>query len=207
MRIIRSSTIFAAVAAFALIFPTLPALAQGDGFEITPFAAYRLSGNVDFDFGPELEVDEGELFGVSLDFAINDRMQIEVLASRQETDLILDRGLFGERGRLSDITLTTLHVGFLYHWRNGQVDPFVVASGGVTDVDPDFPGADSEIRPSGAFGGGVKLHFSENVGLRLEGRVYVTDLDTSFRDDDDDEFNAEDLLVQPEVSVGVVFSF
>lgn len=207
MQNLRSATLFAVVAAFALFVPVQPATAQSGGFEITPFAAYRLSGDVDFDFGPELEVDEGDLFGVSLDFAINDSMQVEVLASRQETDLILDRGLFGERGRLSDITFTTLHGGFLYHWRNGQVDPFVVASAGVTDVDPGFPGSDSEIRPSGSFGGGVKLHFSEHVGLRLEGRVYVTDLDTSFRDDDDDEFDADDLLVQPEISVGVIFGF
>lgn len=208
----------AALCATFLVLAALPAAAQpgaGAGHskvDLTLFAGYRLDGDVqgDFiDYGRDLQVDEGEVFGLTLDFALNRNMQIQLLANRQDTELLFDDGLFTGRTTVAGLTLTTVHVGFVYQWTPGQVHPYVVASGGVTNIEPDLPGTSSDSRLSASLGGGVKLKLSDVIGLRLEGRVFVTDVDPSFGDDDrrrrrnDDE----DLLVQPEGSVGIVFSF
>lgn len=211
-----ATKIVVVVFAAALTLAALPAAAQpgaGDSkVDLTLFAGYRLDGDVngDFiDFGRDLQVDEGEVFGASVDFSLNRNMQIQLLVNQQDTELLFDDGLFTGRSTVADLTLTTVHVGFVYQWTPGQVHPYVVASGGVTNVDPDLPGADSDTRLSASIGGGVKLKFSDAVGLRLEGRLFVTDVDPSFGDDERRRRrnNDEDLLVQPEGSVGVVFSF
>lgn len=207
----------AALSFVAALLLTLPAAAQapvGPRFELTPFAGYRLDGEVESEydfFDPDLQVDESAVYGVTADFALNPNMQIELLASRQDSELSVGDELFGQPATvLADITLTTVHVGFLYQWLPGQANPFVVVSGGLTEIDPDDPAFDSDTRLSASIGGGVKLRFTPNLGLRLEARVFVTDVDTSFgegelrdrRFDDDD-----DVLVQPEGSVGLILAF
>lgn len=180
--------------------------------EITPFVGYRLAGDVDqgfgFGFSEDLEVEESEVFGVGLDFGIAPNMQIEVWASRQDTALV-ENGLILDppRPRI-DLTLTTVHAGFLYQWLLGQADPFVVFGGGATRIEPDRPGSSGETRLSGSVGGGVKVRFNRHLGLRLEGRILAVDFDSGF-DDDDRRFDRgdEEWLVQPEASAGVIFSF
>ena len=42
---------------------------------------------------------------------------------------------------------------------------------------PDISGAGAENKFSGSIGGGVKIFFTDNIGLRLEGRGFWTLLD------------------------------
>lgn len=182
-------------------------------FELTPFIGYRLDGELDdTDFGFafsdfEPEVDESAVYGVSLGFSLNPNMLIEVLVNQQDTDLVLRPIRRQDELQVADITLTMVHVGFVYQWRLGQVDPYVVGSGGITQVDLDRPGGSDDTRLSGSIGGGVKLRFTDHVGLRLEGRLFVTDFDAEFGDADDRRFERDDVLYQPEASAGLLFSF
>jgi opacity protein-like surface antigen len=204
----------AALAAPAAAQP-LPGEPVDSRVEITPFAGYRLSGEVDeglfgFGFFEDPEVQEGETYGVTLDFGFNPNMQIEVWASRQDTELVQGGLLLDEPRPRIDLTMTTVHVGFLYQWRLGQVDPFVVFGGGATRVDPEQPAFEAETELSGSVGGGVKLRFNRHLGLRLEGRVLAVDFGAGFDDDDDDRFRRRDdeaWLVQPEASAGLILSF
>jgi len=200
--------------AFFVLAFLLPAavFAQPGRFEITPFAGYRLSGDFNAQsnraFDPDLnvEVDESAIYGVLLDIPLSPNWQIELLANRQKSAFIVDRGLLEPSNELGDVELTIVHGGILLQWGSGQVNPFVTASAGLTRIDPKFSELDADNRFSASFGGGAKVFFSENVGLRLEARGFWTDLDTGFRDRYD-RYDSGDGLFQGEASAGLIIAF
>jgi opacity protein-like surface antigen len=203
-------------ALFALmaLLPLLPAAAaaQVRRFEITPFAGYRLSGEVDnstgigFDIRSDVEIDEGAHYGVMFDIPLSRNWQLELLASRQNTAFIVDEGLLSPSENLGDVDLGLYQAGFLLQWGEGQVSPFVVASLGMARLEPDFPELDAENYLAGSFGGGVKIFLAENVGLRLEGRGTWLDLQTDF-DNRYDRYDSDSLTWLPEGAAGIIFSW
>ncbi|MBP9143880.1 MAG: outer membrane beta-barrel protein [Thermoanaerobaculia bacterium] len=150
-------------------------------FELTPTVSYNFGGTLSgeesdfFDF--ELEADDSEAFGVTFGIPLSPWAQIELLASRQQTELAYDDGLFGGNIGVADFDVSYYHVGGLFQWGNGQVHPFFVASLGVANLNPDVPGASAENKFSGSIGGGVKIFLTDNIGLRFEGRGFWTLLD------------------------------
>lgn len=207
MRIMRKPLFF-------ILLSLVPAslLAQGpvQRFELTPFVGYRL--NTDFEavsgdfFDADVEIEEGATYGVILDIPLGESgWKLELLANRQESTLIVDEGLLAPTLELGDIDLGIYHAGLLYQWQaGGQVEPFIVFSGGITRLDPDFIGVSAENRMSGSFGGGIKVFFTDNVGLRLEGRGYWTDIDDA---ELSERWDADDALFQGEASAGLIFAF
>ena len=181
-------------------------------FEITPFAGYRLGGELDdLDFGDTFDFEDTDSLGLVLDFAVAPNAYIEILYSGQETELEVDTGLFFGDEPLFDIDVDYWHIGGLYQWEIGQVIPFVVASVGITELDPQPSGLDSETAFSMGIGGGVKLMFGDNFGLRLEGRGFTT-----FVDSDQETFCGDfncygyrdtDFLWQFEARTGLVLAF
>jgi len=201
-------------ALFGLALLVLPAAvhAQPGRFEITPTAGYRLKGDFDarrsdaFDPRFNVKVDESAVYGGVLDIPLSANWQLEILANRQQTRFVTDRGLFTPSAILGDVDLTTVQAGFLFQWGEGQVSPFIVAAAGLTRIDPRFDELSSDDRFSASLGGGVKIFFSPNLGLRLEARGYWTDLDTGFRGRND-RFDSGDGLYQGEGSVGLIIAF
>lgn len=188
------------------------AAAQPGRFELTPVVGYRLDG--DFDarssdaFDPDLNVDveSSATFGLLLDIPLAPNWQLEILANRQRSEFVVDRGLLTAATTLGDVDLTILQAGILFQWGEGQVNPFVTAAAGLTRIDPKFNELSSDDRFSTSFGGGVKIFFGENIGLRLEGRGYWTDLDTGF-DGRYDRYDSGDGLFQGEGSAGLIIAF
>ena len=184
-------------------------------FQITPTAGYRTSGQLtatdrDFLDDADVEVDKSAVFGVIVDIPIGQSgFGIELLANRQKSAFSIDPGLFEPTEELGDVELTYVHGGFYYEWAGGQVVPFVSATAGVTRIDPQFDDLEAEDRASASLGGGVKIFFNRNIGLRLEGRGYWTDLDTRFRDDDNRRRDREvnEALYQGEAVAGLIFAF
>lgn len=191
------------------------ASAQGQ-FQITPTAGYRTSGqltatNRDFlDDEADIEVDKSSVFGVIVDIPFGQSgFGFEVLANRQQSAFTLDPGLFEPSERLGDIEISYLQGGIYYEWGGGQVVPFISATAGLTRLDPKFDDLETEDRASASLGGGVKIFFNRNIGVRLEGRGYWTDLDARFRDDDNRRRNSDvnQALYQGEASAGLIFAF
>ncbi|HVR98082.1 MAG TPA: hypothetical protein VMW27_15800 [Thermoanaerobaculia bacterium] len=201
--------------AFLLLTPTV-LIAQGPPrFELTPAVGYRLDSDFETSgdlFDVDVQIEESASFGATFDIPLGATgWKFELLANRQESSFIVDRGLFDPEDELGDVILDTYHAGILFQWGLGQVEPFFVFSGGLTRIDPQFEGASAENRLSGSLGGGVKIFFADNVGLRLEGRGYWVDLgDSEFDDhhhDYDDDYYYEDALLQAEGSVGLIIAF
>jgi hypothetical protein len=201
--------------AFAILLLPAAALAQPGQFEITPLAGYRLNAQVAIfdDFADEfedtdLEIEEGEFFGLLVDIPLSPGWKLELLANRQESTFILDEGLFEPIENLGDVTLSHYHVGLLYEWGLGQVKPFVVGSLGLARIEPDSPRVDAEDRFSGSLAGGVKLLFNRNLGLRLEGRGYWTDFDTGIDEGSGRRrHEVDEALYHWEGSAGLILAF
>lgn len=214
------STHRARVLGLALLVGLLPVAGfaqDGYRYELTPTLSYRFGGSLDGReaelFDADLETDDGAAFGVTFDIPLSRHVQLELLASRQSTDLRFERGLFGVGGSVADVDVTYYHVGVLWQWGDTRVSPFVVASAGVANLDPDLPGASSEDRFSISVGGGVKVFLSENVGLRFEGRGFVSDVDGGGDGRRHDRYCYDydgcydDDFSQGQASVGLIFTW
>lgn len=198
--------------ALCLALSPLSAAAAGAKFELTPTVSYRSQGEFDLEtvdfLDEEAELEDGGSFGLNFGIKLNRVFWLEFLANRQETELIEDEGLFGEERSVADVDVTYVQVGLLAQFGSGQVQPFVAGGLGVAHLAPDFPGSSDEDRFAANFGGGVKIHFNEHLGLRLEARGYVVDLDDDDVGRDRDRFEEEDdALYQAEASVGLILSF
>ena len=206
---------FRLLAACILFLLPVAAAAQAGRVEITPLAGYRLEGDFDdpdgelIDLGEDARVDEGSVFGVVVDVPLSYNWKLQLLANRQETSFIADDGLLTPDRELGDLTLTMVHAGFAFEWGAGHVRPYISVTGGITRLDPQFSGLDAENRLSGSLGGGVKIFFSEHLGLRLDGRGYWTNLDDDAFDDRDRRrrYDTDDGLYQAEASAGLVIAF
>ena len=206
--------LYALVLSLSLV-PTA-AVAQGARFEVTPFAGYRLSSEVEdfadigFDNPSDVEIDESPTYGLIFDIPLSRYWQLELSASLQNTAFSADEGLLSPSEDLGDVDIGLYQAGFVLQWGDGQVHPFAVASLGLARIEPDLVALDAENYLAGTFGGGVKIFFSENVGLRLEARGTWIDLGTDFNDhhhnDYYDDYNY-DVTWLPEAAAGVIFSW
>jgi hypothetical protein len=186
------------------------ALAQSHRFELTPYAGWRFDGefNVDGDFLEERDIrlDEGGSFGVIFDVPLNPNWQLEFIANRQNSEFIVDAGLFTPEVSLGDVTVDIVTAGILYQWGPGQVQGFFSGGLGIARIEPDREALEAESRFAGNIGGGVKVFLAENVGLRFEGRGYWVDLETGF-EDRNDRFRSDEGLFQGEASIGLILSW
>ncbi len=156
------------------LFALLPSPALADrGVELTPFAGFRFGGGfTDNTTGFDLDVDEGESFGLILGLQANHESDYELFYSLQKTDLKGAGVLSGDT--LFALDIHYLHIGGTYLFPGEKVRPFVSGGLGITYFSPDRPGVDSEIYFSLSLGGGAKIPISKRVGLRFEGRGFLT---------------------------------
>jgi hypothetical protein len=167
----RSFRIVVPLLALLLLFPT-PSRADWSA-EITPFAGFRFGGSFeDNTTGLDLEVDEGESFGIILDVRATHETEYELFYSVQKTEL-QGEGLFAGTP-LFDLDIHYLHIGGTYLFPGERVNPFISGGLGLTYFSPDGPGLDSEIYFSLSLGGGTKIPISKRVGLRFEARGFLT---------------------------------
>lgn len=200
-----------AIVVLCLLLIPAAAMAQTRRFELTPMVGYRFNGEFSADsdiFNRNLDVriDEGATFGVIFDVPLTENWQLELLANRQNSSFIVDEGLFTPEQDLGDVTVDYFNAGFLYQWGPGQVNAFVSGGIGLARIDPDFPEVEAENRFSGNIGGGVKILFAPNIGIRLEGRGYWVDLNTGF-EGRYDRFDSDEGLYQGEASAGLIIAF
>ncbi len=191
----------------------IPAVAAAENsFEITPFIGYRVGGEFSaYDnnlFPFDVEVDDSVSYGATFDIPVVAGLSIELLASHQPSDFVVDRPLFAPPSQgLGAIDLTYYQVGAMYQWLGGQVHPFVSHTLGLVHLAPEFGFSDDKFAMT--LGGGVKIFPSEHVGFRFEGRGFWAN--TSSTDYWDDDYyccgqRGTDLF-QFEASFGLIFAF
>jgi len=146
--------------------------------EITPFGGHQGGGEFDeHDSEPELEIEDDSVFGVAVGYGRELGLsQLELYFSRQETEL-REVGAFSSANR-TRLDVDYYHIGGAFHLDQGKLQPYIVGSLGATRFDFQSSGLGSETKFSLGLGGGVKWFPSEHVGVRLEGRLFGTFVDT-----------------------------
>jgi len=185
--------------------------AEPSTFEATLFGGYRDGGKFD---GIDPSVDSyklasGAVFGVALNLQQSSDAYYELSYNRQNGG-VEDTSAF-------DMTIEHLHIGGYVQFADPDATwiPYFVMTVGATRFSPDRKQFDAVIEPSLAIGGGVKVRFSENFGLRLEARAYGMFIDTDsklFCESSPPSLVCEisvqgDTLIQGQALVGVTVGF
>ncbi|MCP4658607.1 MAG: porin family protein [bacterium] len=206
-----------------LIIMLSPTVTQAQDIELAAFAGFRFSSDLEggydweYDEFVDYDVDNGPSYGLTVSFPLSKHFLLELLWSRQNTDLTEQGTLFGDQFRVGDIDIDYYHVGVVYQWRLEKIRPFVLASIGATELSPDPAGLHSDTYFSTGWGGGVKFLVSEHFGVQLEGRLFATFLDDYDNDDWDWDCghhdccwgcdDNRDVFAQNEFRVGLIWCF
>jgi len=181
-------------------------------FELTPFVGYRWGGTIfadqTFVFGEDVDVAPSANLGINLGIPLGDSgMKLELMANRQASELETGSGLFEPDNRVADIDVTYLHAGLQIPFgRSRNATPYVIASAGLANLDPQISGVSAENRFSASAGIGVKVPVSRALSLRFEGRGYYTALEEDTNCTFCDYFYNRDFY-QGEVNLGLSFTF
>jgi len=149
-----------------------------DSYELAGLAAYRLGGHLTDDATNEtLKLGEAGGYGVILDMPYDANGQLEAIWSHSR-ETLKPEALFAGAPRF-DVDVDYFHVGGIHNLEGDRVRPFVAASMGVTRLVPHQSGLNAATEFSLGLGGGAKVWLTRHLGLRLEGRGYLTLTQTS----------------------------
>jgi len=158
-----------------LITVLLPflSMAQG-GVEIIPFGGYMFGGRVNFYEG-EYKVTDGADYGLSLIIPLRDIVDLEVNYTRMQSvgKFTAYLGHPGYSDSQTDMSSNYFQIGSLKYLTlsNPNVKPFGSFTVGATWFD--FADYDDKVLFSVVAGLGVKIMFSDRVGIMLRGRLML----------------------------------
>lgn len=156
---------------FTLLLVALTGQMKAQHLEITPFAGYETSGRVSTSLG-YLRVADGVNFGGAISFGFDEDAQIEFTYNHLNSELSLDNGS-------SDYTITPVNVdyyllGALKAQRFGERWlPFAGASFGFVHYGTPEEDYGNESLFVISIAGGLKVLFSERIGLRIQARLLL----------------------------------
>lgn len=173
------ASVFAQAAAGAAP-PKEPALvAAPKDSNVTVYAGYRFSGGfTDETTGKTWELTEGPSYAVAADFGIDSKSQWELFVSHRNSSLRASGFSPPPTAGIISLGVTYYHLGGTYFADNIGKGVYVVGGLGVTHFDP---GADlnSAFRFSLNLGVGYMIPLGRTLALKLEGRGYVTLVNSS----------------------------
>ncbi|HXV63940.1 MAG TPA: outer membrane beta-barrel protein [Vicinamibacteria bacterium] len=146
--------------------------------EISPFFGYQVGGGVT-SFPGRLDVDADTSYGVFVDLRVRPDATIQLLYDRQDTVLSFrSSDPFSPTQVSAGLSIEYFHFGGTVEFSEESLRPYFALTVGATRFDPAPAEFGDEWRFSIGFGGGVKTFLSNRVGLRLDGRVWPTFLNT-----------------------------
>ena len=207
----RRFSIPVALGSLMLGLPTL-ADVPAARVELTPYVGYRGGGNY-LDVVGEADFGEDVTFGAVLNIRSRFNTQWEILYGHQATDI--DTSASSLDGSKLELDMDYLHVGGTYLFDGELVRPFLALAFGATRLSPEESTIKSETYFSGSLGTGIRLNLTDQLGLRVEGRIFSLFGKTNslvFCEGDENGggcFLAGDgrRIFQYEGSVGVTFRF
>ena len=156
-----------------LITVLLPflSMAQG-GVEIVPFGGYMFGGHVNFYEG-EYKITDGADYGLSLIVPVKQVVDLEINYTRMQSVGKFTAYLPGYNDSETDMSTNYFQIGSLKYLslNNPKVKPFGSFSLGATWFD--FSDYDDKVLFSIVAGLGVKIMFSDRVGVMLRGRLMM----------------------------------
>lgn len=143
--------------------------AGAQSVQLAPFASYQFGGSFQSPIlGVNASLKSSLAYGGTADFAIGDSWRVELLYSRQPTEVRA-----GEEA-IFDLNVERYMGGIVEEKGEGRTRFFGVALGGITRFAPGLGGFDSDSRFTLGVGLGVKHLLSNHFGLRGELRGFYT---------------------------------
>ena len=165
-------------AALVAVAPQTFAQQSPGTVELTPFAGFRFGGTfTDEDDGREAGVADSATAGFALNFRDGPNTQWEIVYARQSTDV--DVRSFDVGVPTIDLDVDILQVGGTYLGDGELFRPYLAATIGASRLSPTFDGLESDTFWSFGIGGGMHFFPTSRLGLRLEGRMWGTLIDSS----------------------------
>jgi opacity protein-like surface antigen len=208
----------AAAAAGLLLASVVHAQGRDTGelprFALTPYAGYTFGGQFqDHEENLAVEVDDAPHFGLIFNIRETANTQWEIFYARQGAEA--DTSAISPSQPEVDIDVQYLHLGGTYVADGELARPFLAAGIGGTRFDPGSLTFDTENFLSFGVGAGWQLQPTDRLGVRLEGRVLGTFLNSDtalFCETGPDEnvcaiTASGDLYWQFQTSLGVVLQF
>jgi hypothetical protein len=207
---IRKIVLVAALIALTAV----PGAFADDRFEITPFIGYRFGGDFDNINDPNstiraVDVDDSEAYGLIFDINMGENAQIELSWASQNTNLTAKQ-YNGPNVDIGDTRLDYWHIGGNLLFGDSLDDGrgFLTFSLGATYINPaDYS---SETDFSFGFGGGGKFYFNDTIGVRIQGRLLSTYINSStswWCSYGCWTVSTGNYLLQAEIDAGLIFRF
>lgn len=183
MRLMTTALAFsflaAAGAAPALAADGRPREAGEYLFSITPIVGYRMGGSFEGedadgeDAGEEVELDDDSVIGIILNAPFqgvgsDHYTEWEFYYAKQSAGI--DSAPAGVEPAL-ELDISHFLLGGTYVGGGERARPFLSAGIGAARLSPDAPGYDSDTVFAFGIGGGAQLFPASRVGVRLEGRL------------------------------------
>lgn len=152
-----------------------PVLVFAQGIEIVPFAGYMFGGSVKYVEG-KLKIENGMDYGLSLLIPVESIMDVELNYTRMESKASFTPYAGYPLYTYQETNLATnyFQVGALKKFMDeGKAVPFGSFSLGATWFSPSDQQFQDVWRFSIALGLGVKIMFSDRVGIMLRGRLMM----------------------------------
>ena len=157
-----------------IIFPAM-LFSQG-GVEIVPFAGYMFGGSVNYYEG-KLKIDNGVNYGVSVLVPMHQLLDIEINYTRMDSKASFSKYAGYPLLENKETTMATnyIQIGGIskFYSQNTKVTPFGSFSLGATWFSPTDGSFQDVWRFSAALGLGVKMMFSDRIGIMLRGRLLM----------------------------------
>lgn len=143
-------------------------------FEVTPFVGYRVGGNFQLlDNGQSVRADDHGSLALAFDVRGADWTQYELFYGRQSTVLS------GDAFAPTSVKVEYLHIGGTVALdETPRLKPYLAGGLGVTRLTPDSASGSDDTRFSISLALGVRVPVSQHFSLRLEGRGFLTPINT-----------------------------
>jgi hypothetical protein len=170
-------TFFLLVISFIILNFSSGSSQHNNHIELTPFLGWQFGGNFTAKEG-KLNIGEANNLGLLFNFVIPEKpgLRAEILYSRQNSDL--DFQTDSSNSTLFDMSVEYFHAGGTYEEMRGLFGPFVSISVGFTRFNPGKENVDDEWFLSGSLGMGAKAFLAEKIGIRLQGRILASVLNS-----------------------------
>ena len=149
----------------------------GTGFsqrtELYGFSGYMLSGNV-YTYTGDGNILSDVNYGGALDYEIADGTMLELLYIRKDTRFDYYNYLdIIQRWEQYDLSVEYYHIGALKELKDGKVRPYGAFTLGFTRFHVKDANFYDAYRFSIAPGAGLKIYLTDNIGIRLQGRLLL----------------------------------
>jgi hypothetical protein len=157
-----------------ILFPAL--LFSQVSIDLVPFAGYMFGGSIQYYEG-KVKIDNGMNYGLSVFVPVHDLLDVEVNYTRMQSKASFrpDPYYSNLEYRETDLATNYIHVGGIskFYSHNTMITPFGSVSLGATWFSPEDAQFSTVWRFSANLGLGVKVMFSERVGIMLRGRLMM----------------------------------